>query len=88
MNAIVVSKRIMALSILTFLGTALLVAVHRMDAHAGAIMQACSIAVFGAATASLSSAMRSWMWRAGVVVGSVQTIVGLASVLWLTGALR
>lgn len=88
MNAIVVSKRIMALSIIAFLTTALLVAVHRMDTHAGSIVQACSIATFGAATVSLSSAMRSWMWRTGVVVGSVQTIVGLASVFWLTGALR
>ena len=88
MNAIVVSKRIMALSIIAFLTAALLVAVHRMDAHAGSTVQACSMATFGAATVSLSLAMRSWMWRAGVVVGSVQTIAGLASVLWLTGALR
>lgn len=85
MNTIVVSKRIMALSILTFLGTALLVAVHRMDAHAGAITQASCIAMFGAATATLSLTMRSWMWRAGVIVGTIQCIVGLGAVLWLAG---
>lgn len=88
MNPILISKRIMALSILTFLGTALLVAVHRMDPHAGAMAQASSIAVFGAAATTLSLAMRSWMWRAGVVVGTIQCIVGLGSVLWLAGALR
>jgi len=82
------ARRLMAASLIAFLGAAILTLTGTIDQHTQHLVQACSLISFGMAFGTMTWLMRTWLWRQSLAIAVCQTLIGVGYLLWLSGAFR
>lgn len=88
MNLLPHAKRVMTASLIAFFAAAALTLMGRIDAHLQHMIQAGSLVTFGISFGTMSTIMRTWMWRQSLVVAACQTAIGIGYLLWFSGAFQ